>query len=105
MREAMTVCAAHCALQARTAICFSRARIHAAAEQDVMRFVLLLALAILSECPLLAQSGHLDTLNQCPLSGVKRTPAFGLFLLDAGGLDDLGPLLGFRGDEMAEISG
>jgi hypothetical protein len=24
-----------------------------------------------------------------------------LFLLDAGGLDDLGPLLGFRGDEMA----
>jgi len=28
-----------------------------------------------------------------------------LFLLDTGGLDDLGPLLGFRGDEMAEISG
>src|SRR5262249_58890797 len=25
------------------------------------------------ECLLLAQSGHLDTLNQCPLSGVKRT--------------------------------
>ncbi len=28
-----------------------------------------------------------------------------LFLFDAGGLDDLGPLLGFRSDEMAEISG
>src|SRR6516162_6701434 len=27
------------------------------------------------ECPLLAQSGHSDTLNQCPLSGVKRTSA------------------------------
>src|SRR6516225_5800855 len=25
--------------------------------------------------PLLAQSGHPDTLNQFPLSGVKRTPA------------------------------
>src|SRR5262249_51444138 len=24
------------------------------------------------ECPLLAQSRHPDTLNQCPLSGVKR---------------------------------
>jgi hypothetical protein len=23
--------------------------------------------------PLLAQSGHPDTLNQCPLSGAKRT--------------------------------
>jgi hypothetical protein len=29
MREAMIVCSAHCALQAKT-------RIHAAAEQDVM---------------------------------------------------------------------
>jgi hypothetical protein len=36
MREAMIVCSAHCALQAKTAIFFSRARIHAAAEQDVM---------------------------------------------------------------------
>ena len=26
-----------------------------------------------AECPLLAQSGHSDALNQCPLSGVKRT--------------------------------
>src|SRR6516164_2776127 len=25
------------------------------------------------ECPLLAQSGHRDPLNQCPLLGVKRT--------------------------------
>ena len=25
------------------------------------------------QCPLLAQSGHGDRLNQCPLSGVKRT--------------------------------
>ena len=25
------------------------------------------------ECPLLAQSGHRDALNQCPLLGVKRT--------------------------------
>jgi len=24
-------------------------------------------------CPLLAQSGHPDALNQCPLLGVKRT--------------------------------
>jgi hypothetical protein len=24
-------------------------------------------------CPLLAQSGHPDTLDQCPLLGVKRT--------------------------------
>src|SRR6516165_8725051 len=24
-------------------------------------------------CPLLAQSGHPDTLNECPLLGVKRT--------------------------------
>jgi len=24
-------------------------------------------------CPLLAQSGHPDTLDECPLSGVKRT--------------------------------
>jgi hypothetical protein len=27
-------------------------------------------------CLLLAQSGHLDTLNQCPLLGVKRTSQF-----------------------------
>ena len=26
-----------------------------------------------ARCPLLAQSGHLDTLNQCLLLGVKRT--------------------------------
>ena len=26
-----------------------------------------------SRCPLLAQSGHPDALNQCPLLGVKRT--------------------------------
>src|SRR6516225_10882533 len=26
-----------------------------------------------AECPLLAQSGHHDPLNQCPLLGVKRT--------------------------------
>ena len=28
---------------------------------------------IKAECPLLAQSGHADALNQCPLFGVKRT--------------------------------
>jgi len=26
-----------------------------------------------AECPLLAQSRHPDTLNECPLLGVKRT--------------------------------
>jgi hypothetical protein len=26
-----------------------------------------------AECPLLAQSGHPSAINQCPLSGVKRT--------------------------------
>jgi hypothetical protein len=26
-----------------------------------------------TRCPLLAQSGHHDPLNQCPLLGVKRT--------------------------------
>jgi hypothetical protein len=26
-----------------------------------------------AQCPLLAQSGHTDPLNQCPLLGVKRT--------------------------------
>src|SRR6516225_10312634 len=31
-----------------------------------------------AECPLLAQSGHRDTLNQCPLLGVKRTWTEGL---------------------------
>jgi hypothetical protein len=36
---------------------------------------------------------------------VKRTSGFGLFLLDAGGLDHFGPLLSFRSDEVAEISG
>src|SRR6516165_4914675 len=36
-----------------------------AANSDVFRRTAL--------CLLLAQSGHLDTLNQCPLSGVKRT--------------------------------
>ena len=29
-------------------------------------------------CPLLAQSGHADRLNQCPLSGVKRTSGEGV---------------------------
>ena len=29
------------------------------------------------QCPLLAQSGHRDALNQCPLLGVKRTSAEG----------------------------
>jgi hypothetical protein len=27
------------------------------------------------QCPLVAQSGHPDALNQCPLLGVKRTSA------------------------------
>jgi hypothetical protein len=27
------------------------------------------------QCPLLAQSGHSDALDQCPLLGVKRTSA------------------------------
>jgi hypothetical protein len=30
-------------------------------------------LAILIECPLLAQSGHPTVVCRCPLSGVKRT--------------------------------
>ena len=30
------------------------------------------------ECLLLAQSGHHDPLNQCPLLGVKRTSIVGL---------------------------
>jgi hypothetical protein len=40
------------------------------------------------------KSGHGQNAPQCPFMTQ-------LFLLDAGGLDDLGPLLGFRGDEMA----
>jgi len=30
-------------------------------------------LGLRQSCPLLAQSGHPDALNKCPLSGVKRT--------------------------------
>src|SRR6516225_1335318 len=34
------------------------------------------------QCPLLAQSGHPDTLNQCPLLGVKRTFVPALRMVD-----------------------
>jgi hypothetical protein len=30
----------------------------------------------LADCLLMAQSGHLDCVGECPLSGVKRTPKF-----------------------------
>src|SRR5215472_5268938 len=68
------------------------------------------------QCPLLAQSGHADALNQCPLLGVKRTSVsprsrngrYGisdsaLLRPNVGRPDHLGPLLSFVGDKLAEV--
>jgi len=61
-------------------------------------------------CPLLAQSGHPKSLNQCPLLGVKRTLcevasiSARLLRFYVRELDYLGPLVDFASNEFGKIT-